>query len=170
MPPDVRGSFAAASTRSECRTRWSYISARLHKWRHRAHGHEPRAGRHKRGTTSGTPSAAAREGGMGPLREVGLTTAPIQEPNAPDVVVWRYSDMCRHWGVSRATIERWVRRYEETGEGIPVHRDPSGRPYWLAHEASGAANPSVRGDRIRVPDSDRLERLRRASRRGRRTA
>ncbi|MDP8931081.1 MAG: hypothetical protein M3O70_21540 [Actinomycetota bacterium] len=71
--------------------------------------------------------------------------------------------------MSRATVERWARRYEEMGEGIPVRRDPSGRPYWLAHEASadaGWTRPDV--DAVAVTDDDRIERLRRASRRGRR--
>lgn len=40
--------------------------------------------------------------------------------------VWRYPQMCAHWGVGRATVERWVRCFEEAGEGIPVRRDPSG--------------------------------------------
>ena len=88
-------------------------------------------------------------------------------PDPSDVVVWRYPDMCEHWNVSRATVERWVRRYEQYGDGIPVHRDPSGRPYWLAHEASANTrsvdhrppSPSHGGD-------DELQRLRRAARRG----
>ncbi|MTV25149.1 helix-turn-helix domain-containing protein [Nitriliruptoraceae bacterium ZYF776] len=81
-----------------------------------------------------------------------------------DVTIWRYPDMCRHWGVSRATIERWVRQYDETGVGIPVHRDPSGRPYWLAHEASGVPD-HPRIDPVGVVGADRLAQLRRAARR-----
>lgn len=81
-----------------------------------------------------------------------------------DVTIWRYPDMCRHWGVSRATIERWVRQYDETGVGIPVHRDPSGRPYWLAHEASGMPDKPHLGQTRNVGD-DRLAQLRRAAKR-----
>jgi len=96
----------------------------------------------------------------------------------PEVVVWRYPDMCRHWGVSRTTIERWVRRYEATGEGIPVHRDPSGRPYWLAHEAAADAQQARRADdgppgaerHVVLGDDERVERLRRAAQRGHRVA
>jgi hypothetical protein len=80
------------------------------------------------------------------------------------VTIWRYPDMCRHWCVSRATIERWVRQYDETGVGIPVHRDPSGRPYWLAHEASGLPDHS-HVDQVRIVGDDRLAQLRRAARR-----
>lgn len=81
-----------------------------------------------------------------------------------DVAIWRYPDMCRHWGVSRATIERWVRQYDESGAGIPVHRDPSGRPYWLAHEASGVPDQPRAGPAGDAGD-DRLSQLRRAARR-----
>ncbi|MBW3577791.1 MAG: helix-turn-helix domain-containing protein [Actinobacteria bacterium] len=95
----------------------------------------------------------------------------MREAHEVDVVVWRYPDMCRHWGVSRATIERWVRRYEQSGEGIPVHRDPSGRPYWLAHEASGdAVGSSGTILRVKMKTDDRLAQLRRAARRGYRSA
>ena len=85
--------------------------------------------------------------------------------------VWRYPEMCRHWGVSRATVERWVRRFEKTGQGIPVHRDPSGRPYWLATEASAYAQPvhADRGD-VATTQPDRLTSLRRAASRGRRAS
>ena len=83
---------------------------------------------------------------------------------ADGVTIWRYPDMCRQWGVSRATIERWVRQYDETGVGIPVHRDPSGRPYWLAHEASGMLDQPHLGQTGNVGD-DRLAKLRRAARR-----
>ncbi len=92
-----------------------------------------------------------------------------ERPTVDEPVVWRYPQVCAHWGVSRATVERWVRRYEETGEGIPVRRDPSGRPYWLAHEASADAEwtrPDL--DAVAATDDDRIEQLRRASRRGRR--
>lgn len=99
-----------------------------------------------------------------------MPTAPLPgdaDSTDPDgVVIWRYPDMCRHWGVSRTTIERWVRRFEESGEGIPVRRDPSGRPYWLAHEAAGHIDLSApKGTRRLFADDDRLERLRRAARR-----
>ena len=91
----------------------------------------------------------------------------FQDLDITDVVVWRYPEMCEHWNVSRATVERWVRRYEQDGDGIPVHRDPSGRPYWLAHEASASAG---RVDHRPSPpshdDDDELRRLRRAARRG----
>jgi len=84
--------------------------------------------------------------------------------------IWRYDDMCRHWGVSRATLERWVRQFETHGTGIPVHRDPSGRPYWIAEEAAGdsaQATPSV--TRPDAPAGDeRVQQLRRAARRTRR--
>lgn len=90
--------------------------------------------------------------------------------------VWRYADMCRHWNVSRTTVERWVRRYEKRGEGIPVHRDPSGRPYWLPEEAA-AARPDTSTpirtqpvNRIARTDDERLARLRRAAQRGHRVA
>lgn len=98
--------------------------------------------------------------------------APVGGANtAPDdfeIVVWRYPDMCRHWGVSRATVERWVRRYEEGGEGIPVHRDPSGRPYWLAHEAAADVDRDAQRTLRSATDDERLRRLRRAARRGQR--
>lgn len=99
-------------------------------------------------------------------------TAPTTAPaSGPDVAVWRYADMCDHWGVSRATVERWVQRYETLGEGIPVHRDPSGRPYWLAHEASATADHDVPTVEVPAATGDlRLEQLRRAARRGRRIA
>jgi transposase-like protein len=90
----------------------------------------------------------------------------FQQDEEGQPVVWRYSDMCRHWGVSRATVERWVRRYEERGEGIPVHRDPSGRPYWLAHEAAA----DVMGEPQPRVDSGHLQQLRRAAKRSRRRA
>lgn len=85
--------------------------------------------------------------------------------------VWRYPEMCAHWGVSRATVERWVRRYERTGDGIPVRRDPSGRPYWLAAEASADAQP-LRTDHARSASTDheRLDGLRRLAARGRRSS
>ena len=84
--------------------------------------------------------------------------------------VWRYADMCRHWGVSRTTIERWVRQYESTGKGIPVHRDPSGRPYWLAQEAAGGAVRTEANGTEQALTSARVDQLRRASRRPRRNA
>ena len=109
---------------------------------------------------------------------VGETTSAsrVVGTDVPEAVVWRYPDMCRHWGVSRPTIERWVRRYEATGEGIPVHRDPSGRPYWLAHEAAadaqqgrGAGDAPPGPDRhVALADDERVERLRRAAQRGQR--
>ena len=86
--------------------------------------------------------------------------------------VWRYPQMCDHWGVSRATVERWVRRFEATGEGIPVRRDPSGRPYWLAGEASAAAQPTPSAtsrSAVLSTEADQLGRLRRAAARGRRS-
>lgn len=93
------------------------------------------------------------------------------EAEVDRAVVWRYPDMCRHWGVSRATVERWVRRFERTGQGIPVHRDPSGRPYWLATEAAADAQP-VHADRSggATTQPDRLTALRRAASRGRRAS
>ena len=94
-----------------------------------------------------------------------------EEVEVSVAVVWRYADMCRHWGVSRATVERWVRRFERTGQGIPVHRDPSGRPYWLATEASADAQPvpDQRDDGTKT-QPDRLTSLRRAAARGRRAS
>lgn len=89
-------------------------------------------------------------------------------PAPADVVVWRYAEMCEHWNVSRATVERWVRRYEKSGDGIPVHRDPSGRPYWLAHEATAQVAGSERGSLTPTHADDRIARLRRAARRGHR--
>lgn len=93
-------------------------------------------------------------------------TVAVGQGGQPDVgvTIWRYPDMCRHWGVSRATIERWVRQYDESGVGIPVHRDPSGRPYWLAHEATGLPDRS-HVDQVRIVGDDRLAQLRRAARR-----
>ena len=97
----------------------------------------------------------------------GAGSEAFEELDLADVVVWRYPEMCEHWNVSRATVERWVRRYEQDGDGIPVHRDPSGRPYWLAHEASASAG---RIDHRQPPrshdDDDEVQRLRRAARRG----
>jgi transposase len=93
----------------------------------------------------------------------------LQQDEEGRPAVWRYSDMCQHWGVSRATVERWVRRYEECGEGIPVHRDPSGRPYWLAHEAAADVMEDRAEPRPRV-DSGHLQQLRRAAKRSRRRA
>lgn len=95
----------------------------------------------------------------------------LEEVELADILVWRYPEMCEHWNVSRATVERWVRRYEQDGAGIPVHRDPSGRPYWLAHEASAnAGSVDRRPRRPSQGDSDELQRLRRAARRGYRVA
>lgn len=86
--------------------------------------------------------------------------------SSTDVAVWRYRDICALWGVSRATVERWVQQFEENGIGIPVHRDPSSRPYWLPHEAAPDADHELRGT---LSDSrgvdQRVERLRRAARR-----
>lgn len=95
-----------------------------------------------------------------------VSSTDVQEADrlADGVTIWRYPDMCRQWGVSRATIERWVRQYDETGVGIPVHRDPSGRPYWLAHEASGMPDTPHLGQ-PRIVGDDRLAQLRRAARR-----
>jgi transposase-like protein len=86
-------------------------------------------------------------------------------------IVWRYPEMCAHWGVSRATVERWVRRFEKTGDGIPVRRDPSGRPYWLAAEASAYVQP-LRDEPTRsaMTDHERLDGLRRLAARGRRVS
>lgn len=102
--------------------------------------------------------------------------AVTEEPDGTEeevnrAAVWRYPEMCRHWGVSRATVERWVRRFENTGQGIPVHRDPSGRPYWLPAEASADAQP-VHADRsdVATTQPDRLTSLRRAASRGRRAS
>lgn len=106
-------------------------------------------------TTSGSrPPTSRRE----------LTAA--QAAPATEARVWRYIDMCRHWGVSRDTVERWVRRYEETGVGIPVHRDPSGRPYWLAEEAAADVVAARQPVRRPMGDDERLRSLRRAARRG----
>ena len=103
-----------------------------------------------------------------PVNGTSLTSStPVIAQNGQSdagVTIWRYPDMCRHWGVSRATIERWVRQYDETGVGIPVHRDPSGRPYWLAHEAAGLPDHS-HVDQVRIVGDDRLAQLRRAARR-----
>lgn len=95
---------------------------------------------------------------------------PAEEATATDAVVWRYPEMCQHWNVSRATVERWVRRYENDGDGIPVHRDPSGRPFWLAHEASATAVSTHHQPSAPRSSDDRLETLRRAARRGHRVA
>lgn len=103
----------------------------------------------------------ARQAAAGPAST--STTQAEQDPTR-GVVIWRYEDMSRHWGVSRTTIERWVRRYERTGVEIPVHRDPSGRPYWLAHEASGIPD-RPRVEPVRIVGDDRLDQLRRAARR-----
>lgn len=84
--------------------------------------------------------------------------------------VWRYADMCHHWGVSRTTVERWIRLYESTGQGIPVHRDPSGRPYWLAREAAGDGVLAGADGRDGSHLDERVERLRRAARRPRRAS
>ena len=88
-----------------------------------------------------------------------------------EAAVWRYPEMCSHWGVSRATVERWVRRFERTGEGIPVHRDPSGRPYWLPAEASADAQPVNYSPSVAAGShNDRLAALRQAATRGRRVS
>ena len=106
------------------------------------------------------------ESAVEPSMRSPMASAGLEEPELGDneVTIWRYPDMCRHWGVSRATIERWVRQYDETGVGIPVRRDPSGRPYWLAHEASGLTD-QPRVDPVRLVEDDRLTQLRRAARR-----
>lgn len=101
------------------------------------------------------------------------SSQPLGEAPPPSGQVWRYPEMCEQWGVSRATVERWVRRFESTGEGIPVRRDPSGRPYWLAVEASPSSQPAeptatVRPT-VRPSKGDELGRLRRAASRGRRS-
>lgn len=98
---------------------------------------------------------------------------PIEavELQAGNDTVWRYPDMCDHWNVSRATVERWVRRYETHGEGIPVHRDPSGRPYWLPDEATGRVVAAQTAATPTHPiGDDRTQRLRRAAQRGHRVA
>jgi transposase-like protein len=102
----------------------------------------------------------------GALVPTGSAGVAAQDSDGTEIVVWRYPDMCRHWGVSRTTVERWVRRFEEAGEGIPVHRDPSGRPYWLAHEAAADVGRYRPSDQRTFAD-ERLGRLRRAASRGR---
>jgi transposase-like protein len=101
----------------------------------------------------------------------GPPRGPVSGPEEDGTTVWRYPEMCAHWGVSRATVERWVRRYERTGDGIPVRRDPSGRPYWLAAEASADAQP-LRAEPARsaLTDHERLDGLRRLAARGRRVS
>jgi hypothetical protein len=107
--------------------------------------------------------------------EDGERGGPLQEPASgqeeDETIVWRYPEMCAHWGVSRATVERWVRRFERTGDGIPVRRDPSGRPYWLAAEASADMQP-LRDvpTRSAMTDHERLDGLRRLAARGRRVS
>lgn len=92
--------------------------------------------------------------------------APSEHEPRPGV--WRYPQVCAYWGVSRATVERWVRLYEQTGGGIPVRRDPSGRPYWLPEEASADGSWSrPRVAETALTTDDRIERARRAARRGR---
>ena len=98
----------------------------------------------------------------------GLSEAELEIGSA---AVWRYPEMCSHWGVSRATVERWVRRFEKAGEGIPVHRDPSGRPYWLPAEASADSQPVHHGGSgVAGSHQDRLASLRQAASRGRRVS
>jgi transposase-like protein len=96
---------------------------------------------------------------------------PVPGQEEDETIVWRYPEMCAHWGVSRATVERWVRRFERTGDGIPVRRDPSGRPYWLAAEASAEVQP-LRAEPARsaLTDHERLDGLRRLAARGRRVS
>jgi transposase-like protein len=96
---------------------------------------------------------------------------PVSGQEEDETIVWRYPEMCAHWGVSRATVERWVRRFERTGDGIPVRRDPSGRPYWLAAEASAEVQP-LRAEPARsaLTDHERLDGLRRLAARGRRVS
>lgn len=106
---------------------------------------------------------------MSPSRDrYGQTASDApRDPDPTEIVVWRYPEMCEHWNVSRATVERWLCRYEQAGDGIPVYRDPSGRPYWLAHEAS--ANAAINDHPAPLPHhgrDDQLGRLRRAARRG----
>ena len=112
--------------------------------------------------TAGGPRGASTKTPDGISEQI-----PNKENHA--TVVWRYPEMCAHWGVSRATVERWVRRFEQTGAGIPVRRDPSGRPYWLAAEAAADAQPvGFEPVRLVSTDHERLDGLRRIAGRGRR--